>query len=406
MNALINARSMGKEEVIQKIREAGLREYGVFNSLLANKWNEDVEANKEWNVPMKLVVALNNNDMDHAMLGLFETLQTEILGGVLISAYALEAETMEIYVPEGETETYNKLKQAAKEHEINVLEGMVNVRECRGASINHIATMAMVGQLFAGAYKKRTWISVCENDKHGNLLDLEYGTAIRDISGVRTENVKAVLIGSTLYDSTGLDLVIEEDTNIGNGVIRVFSNEDCIIDSQEKLLMKERESGCGRCTFCREGLIQLYVHTKDITEGKGKKEAVSMMEEIGKAMTFSCQCSVGLRGADFVLGSLKYFMNEYTEHISKKNCPANVCTSFTSIYIDPNLCEGCEACADACPKGCIEGKSGYIHMIDEFDCDKCGKCINACEHNAVLQTSGRVPKLPERLIKCGKFKKH
>ena len=43
-------------------------------------------------------------------------------------------------------------------------------------------------------------------------------------------------------------------------------------------------------------------------------------------------------------------------------------------------------------------------MIDEFDCTKCGKCIEACDYDAVIQTSGRVPKLPSRLIKCGKFR--
>jgi len=202
-----------------------------------------------------------------------------------------------------------------------------------------------------------------------------------------------------------LDLVLEEDTNIGNGVITILPADCCIIDQEEKLLLGERKNGCGRCTFCREGLGQLHAMAKEITEGKGKNEYLAMMEEIGNAMTFSCQCSVGQTGADFTLGSLKYFGNEYTDHIKKKKCAADVCSSFMSIYIDPNLCEGCEECADVCPAECIEGKSGFIHMIDEFDCTKCGKCIEACEYDAVIKTTGRVPKLPTRLTKCGKFKK-
>ena len=78
----------------------------------------------------------------------------------------------------------------------------------------------------------------------------------------------------------------------------------------------------------------------------------------------------------------------------RKSARNNVCSAFMSIYIDPNLCEGCEECADVCPKDAIEGKAGYIHMIDEFECDKCGKCIAACENDAIIQTTGRVPKLP------------
>ena len=44
-------------------------------------------------------------------------------------------------------------------------------------------------------------------------------------------------------------------------------------------------------------------------------------------------------------------------------------------------------------------------MIDEFDCDKCGKCIEACEEGAIIKTSGKVPKLPNRLTKVGRFKR-
>ena len=92
-------------------------------------------------------------------------------------------------------------------------------------------------------------------------------------------------------------------------------------------------------------------------------------------------------------------------HIRKKECPAGACSAFTHIYIDSQLCTGCEDCADICPKDCIEGKRGYIHMLDEFDCDKCGKCVEACEERAIILTSGKLPKLPDRLTKVGRFRK-
>ena len=214
------------------------------------------------------------------------------------------------------------------------------------------------------------------------------------------------MIGSKLYDATALEMVIDENTNVGNGVITVIAKTDCIIDQAEKLLTVERENGCGKCTFCREGLNQLYAITKEITVGQGKAVGLDMMKEIGEAMAFSTLCSVGQTAAEFTLGSMEYFENEYTDHIKKKKCTTNVCSAFMSIYIDPNACTGCEECTDVCPVDAIEGKSGFIHMIDEFECTKCGKCIAACEEEAIIQTTGRVPKLPTRLTKVGKFKKH
>ena len=178
-----------------------------------------------------------------------------------------------------------------------------------------------------------------------------------------------------------------------------------MIHETEEVLLAERRQSCGKCTFCREGLIQLHTMVKEITEGQGKKEFTDMMTEIGEAMTFSTPCTMGQTASDFAMGSLNYFANEYEDHIKKKKCANNVCSAFMSIYIDPDLCEGCEECADVCPADAIEGKSGYIHMIDEFECTKCGKCISACENDAIIQTTGRLPKLPTRLTKCGKFKK-
>lgn len=405
MGAFEIAKNMSREEVIEKIKAAGLREFGVYNQDLAEKWTKDLEENKEWEQPLKVVAALNNNDTNRALLGLLRSETQEIIDGIRIAAYALEAEGMELYIPEGEDELKAYLSNAVADTGIEIQEGIVDVRALRGSSINHIETMAAVGELFGGTYTPGSWMTVCENGQNRELMKVSFPTNVKDIAGVTPEEIKGIIIGSKLYDATGLDLIIEADTNIGNGVITILPKSCCIIDQEEKLLLEERKNGCGKCTFCREGLGQLHTMAKEITEGKGKNEFLGMMEEIGNAMTFSCQCSVGQNGADFTLGTLKYFADEYTDHIKKKKCAADVCSSFMSIYIDPNLCEGCEECADVCPADCIEGKNGFIHMIDEFDCTKCGKCIEACEYDAIVKTTGRIPKLPTRLTKCGKFKK-
>lgn len=405
MGAFEIAKSMSKEEVIEKIKAAGLREFGVYNQDLAEKWAKDLEGKDYWEAPLKVIAALNNNDTNRALLGLLKSETTEIIKGIQIAAYALEAEGMELYVPEGEEELKKYLVDATEGTGIEICEGLVNVRSARGSSVNHIETMMVIGQLFSGTYTPGSWMTINENGKNRELMKVSFPTTVKDIVGVEADEIKGIVIGSKLYDASGLDVVIREDTNIGNGVITLLPKTCCIIDQEEKVLLEERKNGCGRCTFCREGLGQLHVMAKEITEGKGKNEYIAMMDEIGNAMSFSCQCSVGQTGADFTMGTLKYFADEYTDHIKKKKCAADVCSAFMTIYIDPNLCEGCEECADVCPADCIEGKSGFIHMIDEFDCTKCGKCIEVCENDAIVKTNGRVPKLPTRLTKCGKFKK-
>lgn len=403
MSALENAKAMGKEGVISRIAGAGLLESGVDCTPVADKWNLVNEEREFQTSPIRVVAGLNNSDRNGALLALLKENPERVFEGMAIAALAVDAEEMYLYIPEKEAAYAEELAGQAAEKGIQVKTGIVNRRASRGGAFHHIGTMLAVADIFEDKYEPCTYMAVCQNGETGPLRKVAYGTKVSDLTG--EVDAKAIAIGTKLYDLSALDMVINEDTRTGNGVITVYGSGCCMIHEAEAVLAAERRQSCGRCTFCREGLVQLHTMTKEITRGQGKKEFTDMMKEIGEAMTFSTPCSLGQTASDFTLGTLEYFADEYEDHIRKKKCANNVCSAFMSIYIDPNLCEGCEECADVCPKDAIEGKAGYIHMIDEFECDKCGKCITACENDAIIRTTGRVPKLPTRLTKVGKFKK-
>lgn len=397
MSALEMAKQMNVSEVIEKVASANIREYGVYTECLEKKW-EGILANK----PADLIVAagINNSDSKKVLLGLLNIKCAQILEGIAVTAYALGASDMRLLLPEEETELAASLKEAADAYGITIENTFISANTYREHGLFHIETMLAVAEAIEGTYEPGAYVSVAGSE----LKKVAYGTKLADI--VDVADAKAVEIGSHLYTAAvAAEMVIDADTKLGDGSINVLGNDKCLMQEAESRLLAARKTSCGKCTFCREGLNQIYGHITDITSGKGAKEGLPMMKEIGEAMTFSCNCSVGTVGADFVLDALEGFASEFDAHIKKRTCPAGVCTCFTTIYIDPNLCEGCEECADVCPVECIEGKAGHIHMIDDFDCTKCGKCIEVCEAEAIIQTTGRVPKLPTRLTKCGKFKK-
>lgn len=403
MNALENAKTMGASEVIAKIAAEGLLEFGVDRTPVADKWNLVNEERAFQTNPIRVVAGLNNADLNYALLGILKENPDKIFEGMEIAAIAVDAQEMYLYIPESEMDFAKELEKKAADYGVQIKTGIVNCRESRGSAFHHIETMAALADIFGGSYEPGTYMAVCQDGKTGELKKVAYGTKIADLVG--ETDAKAIAIGTKIYDRTALDIVIEENTRIGNGVITLFGPGCCMIHEAEKILEAQRHQSCGKCTFCREGLIQLHTMTKEITLGQGKKEFPDMLTEIGEAMTFSASCTLGETASDITLGTLRYFASEYEDHIRKKKCANNVCSAFMSIYIDPNECQGCEECADICPKGAIEGKSGFIHMIDEFECDKCGKCIAVCDNDAIILTSGRVPKLPTRLTKVGKFKK-
>jgi NADH-quinone oxidoreductase subunit F len=142
---------------------------------------------------------------------------------------------------------------------------------------------------------------------------------------------------------------------------------------------------------------------EEMTAGKAKMTDIDLIKEISEIIEIGAYCSFGQKMPQLIVTGLDLFKDEVEAHIKKKNCPAGVCSAFASYCILPKQCTGCEECLDACPEDAIEGKKGFIHMINEDFCTKCGKCVDACEEGAIIKVTGAKPKVPTKLTKVGKF---
>lgn len=211
---------------------------------------------------------------------------------------------MRLLLPEDEVELAASLKEVADSYGITIENTFIDTNAYREHGLFHIETMLAVAEVMEGTYEQSTYVSVAG----GELKKIAYGTKLTDL--VAIDDAKAVEIGYHLYTaSAATELVIDADTILGDGSINVLGNDKCLIQEAEKRLLAARKTSCGKCTFCREGLNQIYGHIADITSGKGVKEGLQMIKEIGETMNFSCNCSVGTVGAGFVLDALEGFQS-------------------------------------------------------------------------------------------------
>ena len=117
---------------------------------------------------------------------------------------------------------------------------------------------------------------------------------------------------------------------------------------------------------------------EDITSGKGSIEDIDLLESLGDGIKKGSLCGLGQTAPNPVLTTLKYFRNEYEDHIVNKKCTAKVCRDLKYYDILTNKCTGCHICFKACPVNAISGNPKDIHVIDQSLCIKCGMCLDKC----------------------------
>jgi NADH-quinone oxidoreductase subunit F len=122
-----------------------------------------------------------------------------------------------------------------------------------------------------------------------------------------------------------------------------------------------------------------------ITQGKGVEGDIEELERLGNIIKKTALCGLGQTAPNPVLSTIRHFRDEYEAHIRGKRCPSLVCRKLVQYSIDAETCNGCTACARACPASCISGEKKEVHVIDPTSCIHCGTCFDVCTFDAVLR---------------------
>ena len=225
-------------------------------------------------------------------------------------------------------------------------------------------------------------------------MGTKLGTIINDIGG-GIPNGKKFKAAQTGGPSGGcipakyIDIEMDFDNLVsigsmmGSGGLIVMDEDTCMVDIAKFYLEFTADESCGKCTPCRIGTKRMLEILTKITEGKGTPEDLVKIKEIAQHMKSSSLCALGQSAPNPVLSTIEHFMNEYEAHVNDKKCPAGVCKSLLSYYIDPEKCKGCTLCSRKCPVGAITGTVKEAHVIDTSKCIKCGQCIENCKFGAI-----------------------
>jgi NADH-quinone oxidoreductase subunit F len=245
------------------------------------------------------------------------------------------------------------------------------------------------------------------------LVEVPMGTTLRkvifDIGGgvpegkkfkaVQTGGPSGGVIPETLIDTpVDYDELTKIGSMMGSGGMIVTDETNCMVDIARYFLNFLTGESCGKCVPCREGIYQMLKVLNRICDGHGREGDITLLEEISEVVQAAALCALGQSAPNPVLSTIRYFRDEYEAHIKDKRCPAGVCKSLITYYIQPEKCQACMICLKDCPVGAIAGGKNQIHVIDQKKCTKCETCLEVCpsRFGAVTKLSG--VKVPEPVL--------
>ena len=178
--------------------------------------------------------------------------------------------------------------------------------------------------------------------KFTGMIEVPMGLNLKDVlyeiaGGVPEDrNLKLVQTGGPLggvVNSENIDLVLDYETFrnagaiLGSGGIIAADDRTCIVDLTRSLIAFCQYESCGKCFPCRMGMSHLLEVLERICDLQGTDEDLDLMRNIGENMQAGSLCGHGQLGFNPVASAIKYFPEEFNQHIIGHTCLTKVCNN-------------------------------------------------------------------------------
>ena len=137
---------------------------------------------------------------------------------------------------------------------------------------------------------------------------------------------------------------------MGSGGLIIMNEDTCMVDTARFYMDFIKDESCGKCNACRTGTTRMLEILERITKGEGMEGDIELLEELGEVIKDTAMCGLGQTAPNPVLSTIRYFRDEYEEHIKNRYCKAGVCSD---LFISP--------CENTCPANI--NVPGYLSLI-------------------------------------------
>jgi NADH:ubiquinone oxidoreductase subunit F (NADH-binding)/(2Fe-2S) ferredoxin len=217
--------------------------------------------------------------------------------------------------------------------------------------INNVETLAGVAQIIANGAKWYRGFGTerCPGTKvftltgdivNEGLIEVPMGITLREIIfgiGGGVPNGRSFKMAQSGGTSGGclpaalLDVPMDYDelakvgAALGSGALLIMDDTHCIVDITRVFARFFQHESCGKCVPCREGTFRLHEFVENVTAGRATPPDLETLAALARTMTIACLCPLGQAAPVPLLSTLRYFRDEYDQHINEKRCPTGTC---------------------------------------------------------------------------------
>jgi NADH:ubiquinone oxidoreductase subunit F (NADH-binding) len=376
--SLVKARGMAQEEVIEEVKNSGLRGRGGagFNTGLKWSFSYNIKSDEKY-------VICNADEGEPGTYKdriIFESDPHIVLEGMAICGHAIGSKKGYIYCRGEYPQVVDLLKKAisqAKEkgvlgdfdievrmgagayvcgEESALIESILGQRgeprfkppfppvsglNWKPSIVNNVETFANIpaiihkgAQWFTGigakSYPGTKLLSLTGDVKNRVCIEVPTDTTIRDVifhfgGGMRNNGqFKAVQIGGTsggFIPESLLDTPIDFDSmrkigaTLGTGAVFVMDQSRDIVDVVTRISKFFEHESCGKCNPCREGTFRCHEIMKKVNKGLATREDLEKIQLLSLVMEQASLCGCGQAAPTPILTTLKHFQEEYEQKL-------------------------------------------------------------------------------------------
>ena len=156
----------------------------------------------------------------------------------------------------------------------------------------------------------------------------------RKFKAVQTGGPSGGCIPEELLDiGVSYDALMAAGSIMGSGGMIVMDDTSCMVNVARFFVEFCMTESCGKCIPCRAGTAQMFTLLTRICDGSATMADLELLEDLCSTVKEASLCGLGQTAPNPVLSTLKYFRNEYIEHIVHKRCPAGACNMKAPVEV-------------------------------------------------------------------------